>query len=449
MKTFTKFLLAATAIAVTAGAAQADALSGLKIDMQTLSEDQANSMVGGGNVFTHDGDNIHAIYVKPTADAPAVVAPQTVLTWSGYVRVAVVGGHDNNTIGANGFTGVAGNASNAYPVDLFSREKLKVTGVTQTDLGELGAAISIRTNTTSAGAGWNETDNSYNGGRSTVTSDGYYGWLKSGNIVFSGGNGSLIGGTGSLLYNTFTFDSICTCQSNFGNDGWGAISIPRNGSPFGNSSKNTPVTATLGYMDGPIVAAIGLEDAGTQNVGAVGNTNAAGPGLGFTGKIAYNNNLKAGPFGAELSAGYFSSGVGAANPTGNNAAWSIIGGASYKLDPITLGASLGTGNVGAYGGTGTVGNFSTYTTQVLANSGYTIGQAYAVVTLAPGISTELAFVHDFGSDAGDMMNGASLYQAGLYWKPKKQFTLGAEGQFQSGGGNDGGYTLGTVARWDF
>jgi len=418
MKNFTNLLLAASALALTAGAAHADMLSDLKVKFMTVDSTQIGTMVGNGGAFASD-EYVHAIVVSPTADAPAPSAPATVLAWSGYVRVGLAGGHDNAAVGTNGLTGLAGGTAAGYPIDLLGREKLKVVGSTETALGTIGASVSFRTNNSITAGFQQEAAGAFNGGRGGVSGDGYYGWLKTGNITFSGGNGNVLG-SGSLVYNTFTFDSVCTCM--YGNDNWGAIATPRNGAPFSNSSKNTPMMAALSYQDGPIVAGAAIEDAG-------GNGN-----LGFSGKVAYNNNLKAGAFGAELSGGYWGgSGVGS-----GNAAWAVIGGVAAKYDPITLGLSLGTGNTGGYGA-GTIGQ----------NAAYTIGNAYASVGLTSDISAELALVHDFGTDATDILNGASLFEIGAYWKPQKQFVLGLEGQFQSGGVNDGGYTAAAVTRWSF
>ena len=423
-----KFAISGTvAMLALATVAKADALSEMKIQMASLERDTVNRMVGNNNAYGKDDTNVHVILIGPTADAPAAAAPPaTVLSWSGYARVGLVAGHDNIAVGTNGFTGF----TNGYPLDMEGRAKFKVVASTETDMGTFGVSLGVRS-ISNAAAGLNGGNNgaqesfgSFNGGRPGAVFDGYYGWWKTGNITFSGGNGSALG-SGSLVYNSFTFDAACTCQ--YGNNGWGAISMPRNGKPFSNSSANTPITAVLSYQDGPLLAGIGIEDAG--NVAAGGNGAGA---LGFSGKLAYNNDLKAGNFGLELSGGYWGAPIG-------NAAWSVIAGGAFKYDPITLGMSIGTGNVGAYGTTGVLG----------LNADYTIGNLYAVAALSPTFTAELGFVHDFGTNVTDITNGASLFEAGLYWKPKKQFVLGVEGQYQSGGLNDAGYTAAAITRWSF
>lgn len=146
--------------------------------------------------------------------------------------------------------------------------------------------------------------------------------------------------------------------------------------------------------------------------------------------------MKNGAFGAELSRGYWGTSI-----AGASGAWAIISGAAAKFDPINVGASLGIGNVSIYGGAGS---------SLDVNADYTIANAYAIANLTPTFSVELGAVHDFGTNATDILSGASLFEGGLYWKPKKQFVLGVEGQVQSGGINDNGdYTAAAVTRWSF
>lgn len=373
---------------------------------------------------------MHGIVITRSADAPAPAAPATLIAFSGYVRAAVATGYAPAT-----FVGAApGIPATRYATDVFARAKFKVAATTDTDIGQFGAVLEFRTGNGVGAARTAESFGAYNGGQDLIQSDGFLGfWKFTPELALNFGLGSTIQ-KGSLSKTLYSFDAISINQYT---SNWGAVSNnPRNGNPLINSSSNSVSQMSLVYNSGPVGFGIGLEDA--DNFG----DNSA---LGVTGKASYKSSI----FGADLSGGYW------ASPANSQAAYNITGGVGATFDPLKVGVSYGIGNSGSYvNANGTVNANGNGTGAFV----YSVGSAYAILTLTPQFVVELGAVRDFGSAGSDIFNGATLVQAGAYYKPKKQFTLGLEGQYQTGGTNatnaggnlgDGGYTADAVVRVDF
>ncbi|MDE2383846.1 MAG: hypothetical protein KGO53_04440 [Alphaproteobacteria bacterium] len=406
MKGFTLSLLATAAVVAASASAHADNLADLKAQIETLNARVATleatpSVPAGYSMisFSKEGDE-HIISIMPTADAPA--APTTSISWSGYVRGAVVSAYDSSA-----------KAGSQYTNDIEARAKLKVSGKTDTAVGEVGATIELRTTAnTSIASPYTELNGNYNSGNPVVQTDGYFGWWKmTPNLTLSGGIGNSVQ-KGTLAKSAYSFDAQCSC---YYTDGWGAISNTPVKAPLSDSSNAAPAQIALAYNDGPLGLAVALEDAGNDAA-----TNASA--FGVSGKASYKGDM----FSADLSGGYWG------HPTGN-AAWNVSAGVGMKMDMVSFGAALGTGNGGAY----------------QKNIAYTGLSAYAIAKIADQAQFELGFVHDFGTDANDKLQGASLYEAGLYYNPVKQLTLGVEGQYQVGGVADQSYVADLVTIFRF
>lgn len=394
MKVFKIALLGAAALSAVSVGARADDLSDLKAQIEALnarvaSIETAPAVPAGYQLvsFSKVGDE-HVISIMPTADVPA---PTTEVKWSGAVRAGVMAAYGG--VGKN------------YTTDVWSAMRLKVVGKTETAVGEVGVSIGLRAD--------NDTKGGTNIGNPGVTSDGYYGWWKmTPTLTFSGGIQNPIQ-KGSLSRSSYSFDAICSCFET--DSGMGAImnNPIGKGNSLSTSSANHSSQMTLTYADGPLGLAVSLEDSNNS-----GNDSA----LGGSAKASYKMDT----VGFDLNGGYWG------NATGN-AAWSVSAGMGATLGVFKLGASVGTGNMGAF----------------KSNADFTAASGYAVVALGSQASLELGIVHDFGGNAADVYSGATLYEGGLYYTPVKQLVLGLEGQYQSGGAADTGYIANVVSVWKF
>ncbi len=394
MKIMKIALLGTAALAAVSVSARADTLSDLKAQIETLNARVATlettpaipagySMVA----FSKDGDK-HVISIMPTADAPAAAA--TTISWSGYVRAAIVAVYDPTH-------------NDQYYTDVRSKAGLAVSAKTDTAVGEVGVNIALQATLTDGG-------DTYNAGNGPLRTDGYNGYWK-----FSPNMTLTAGVLGSLAKSGFTYDANCTCAYN---DPWGAIY----GSPA-----NDPVAMKLGYADGPLSFAVQVEDT---------NNNYNSSGFGVTARAKYSMDMVSFDFGG----GYW----GNTYP-GGDASYAVTGGIGLKFDPVTLGVSAGTTHQG-------LGNtFSTGGSTITASANYdafTVG-GYANVALGDTSNLELGVTHDFGSAAADQYAGATTFDAGIYYTPVSKLKIGLEGAYQTGGVADKAYTAALVTWFKF
>ncbi len=414
MKAMKIALLGTAALAAASVSARADNLADLKAQIETLNARVATleatpSVPAGYQAVSfskgkfnsnpevmkqYEGADYHVISIMPTADAPA--AASTVIAWTGYVRAGIVSTYvSSNLVGSQ------------YSTDIRARAGFNVTGKTDTAVGEVGVSISA----VNAGPGNSDSSLKYNAGNGVLTTDGFNGWWKlTPNLTLTAGL------LGSLAKSGYTFDAVCTCAYN---DPWGSI--------FG-SPANDPAAFKLGYADGPLSFAVQLEDA---------NNNNDNSSVGVTARGKYAMDM----FSFDIGGGYW----GNSYPAGD-ASWAVSGGIGVKFDPVELGMSVGTTHQG-------LGNTSSLLGGPVATANYdaTVAGGYAKVALGDSAKLELGVTHDFGTApwAADPLAGASVFNAGLYYTPVKQLTIGAEAAYQSGGVADKSYTAALVTWFKF
>jgi hypothetical protein len=363
-------LLAGAALAVSTAAARADELADLKAQVESLNarmaqmeavpsvpagyslltiSEGAQPVVPGLETLRKDklaqGDKATVISVLPTADAPAA----TEITWSGYARAALV----YVDYGAND------------DLDVYARGQIKVTGKTDTSVGEVGATVEIRGN--------------FDGRRiQNVSHDLYFEqawgyWAMTPELTLGGGF------AGSLSNIGYGYDGACNC---YYTDNANVALNP------GDTSQ-----MRLSYASGPFSAAIALEDA---SGGVVGNMFGSGDSLGVAGEIKYAGDM----FSGEISGGWRDAHTFASDP------WQVGVGLGFSLDPITL--SMGAA-VGQYNN-----DVDFWRASILASA-----------NLSDEIHAEIAYGMTENDGAGDV----SAVLAGIYYDPVSQLTIGLEGEW--------------------
>ena len=312
MKTMKMALLAGAAVAVSTAAAHADELADLKAQVETLNArvaamETAPSVPSGyqllavskGEALQVPGmmgsdrdrvtnDRATIISVMPTADAPA----GTTISWSGYVRAAVIyaGQEADGTLkrsydkavteegtGYSVYTKLASSGNSDDDWDVKARGQLRVVATTDTAVGEVGVELKMR--------------GDFNGlGNATVymkTAWGY--WAMTPELTFGGGY------TGSLGNIGYGYDGACTCYYTDNAD---------LGFDPGDTSQ-----LRLSYASGPFSMAVALEDSGKNNgfgndngngIGVPGDKYANGNNLGVAGEIKYSGDA----FSGEISGVY-------------------------------------------------------------------------------------------------------------------------------------------------
>ena len=305
------------------------------------------------------------IGIMPTADAPA----STVVQWTGFVRAALsyVSTPDGSA-----------QTSNANYADVKARAELKVTGTTDTAVGEVGAWVKLRANN-----GWASTGGT-NRGSAAVTSPGAWGWWKMTPELSLGG-----GMDGSIANNGYGYDGACSCYyTDNANASW--------------SHDSDPVQMRLTYASGPMTAAIAIEDY-ENNGSSTGSTSAFG--------VAAKFNYAGDAFSAGLAGGYWPT---AYTGIGEAAAWNINAGVKVGLSDMGfLSVNAGLGEDDHY-----------------ADNTYWRANAFASLNLSEQAHVELGVNRlSYSTDTlhGDKSQTAVL--AGLYYEPVKQLTIGLEGEY--------------------
>jgi len=417
MKVMKFALLGTAALAAVSVSARADNLSDLKAQIEALNARVASLetapalpagyqmvslskgayMVEPGS-FTSDnrraqdfGDTAHLISIMPTADMPA----STVISWSGYVRAAVVVARKTGasfSISTNPASAtVSVSVSSQYGTDIRVKAGLSVSGKTDTAVGEVGVNIGLQANAA--------TDNfaSSNAGDSAWRTDGATGyWKLTPNLTLLGGY------TGSVAKNSKSWDANCTCYYGFTNG-------------ISNNPAGDPAQMRLTYADGPLSLAVAVEDS---------NNLADSSAFGVAAKGTYAADM----FSVDLSGGYWGNANGA---VGQQAAWVVDAGVGVSLGSVaSFNAAVGVG-----------AGFAT-------NSSYTIASGLVKVNLAETAHAEAGIEHKWntsGSSAADY----TTFGAGVYYDPVKQLTIGLEGQYISGGTADGSYGADLVTVFRF
>ena len=305
------------------------------------------------------------IGIMPTADAPA----STVVQWTGFVRAALT---------YKSWANSAGQTSNPTYADVKARAELKVTGTTDTAVGEVGAWVKLRANN-----GWAYTGG-LNRGSATVTSPGAWGWWKMTPELSLGG-----GMDGSIANNGYGYDGACSCYyTDNANASW--------------SHEGDPVQMRLTYASGPMTAAIAIED--YNNYGSsTGSTSTFG--------VAAKFNYAGDAFSAGLAGGYWPT---AYTGIGNAAAWNINAGVKVGLSDMGfLSVNAGLGEDDHY-----------------ADNTYWRANALASLNLSEQAHVELGVNRlSYSTDTLHKDKSETAVLAGLYYEPVKQLTIGLEGEY--------------------
>jgi hypothetical protein len=257
-------LLGSAAVAAVSISARADDLSDLKAQIEALNArvsqvEAAPAVPAGYQLLTvgegkatqipglesdkNFGDTATVIGIMPTADAPA----STSIEFSGLVRAALV------------WDSLPGKDD----LSIRTRGQLKVTGKTETAVGEVGASITFRANEVGFGD------------PSVISNEQWGYWNITPELTLGGGY------TGSLSGIGYGYDGKCAC---YYTDNAAA------GYGHGDTTQ-----MRLSYNSGPMAFAIALED--DESVGSDKND------LGMAAELKYSGDVVSG----EISGGYWES----------------------------------------------------------------------------------------------------------------------------------------------
>ncbi|MCA3560660.1 MAG: hypothetical protein IOC82_06470 [Aestuariivirga sp.] len=455
MKTMKMALMAGAAVAVSAAAAHADELQDLKAQVEALnarvaametapavpagyqllaiSKGEALQVPGmlGSDRDRVVNDRATIISVMPTADAPA----GTTISWSGYVRAAIVysGDDGDRTIkryedGGDGYalqTSNKSSADNDDDWDVKSRGQLRVVATTDTAVGEVGVELKMR-----ADLNGNGTSDVY-----MKTAWGY--WAMTPELTLGGGYSGSLGNIG------YGYDGACTCYYTDNAD-------------VGFDPGDT-TQMRLSYASGPFAMAIAIEDASLGKDGTSGNNlGAAGEikytGDSFSGEISgvyrtvneddYNFSGKTGPRG---NFGLYSVDTPYAYNADLDSLWQIGAGVGFNMGDIaslSLAAAMGHGPFQETNSSGDITESFPITNDWWGVSGL------ATANLSDAVHAE--FGAGYKHREGDSHDGATFTTedgpetpwkysgfdydtwallGGVYYTPVDQLTIGLEGEW--------------------
>jgi hypothetical protein len=341
-------LLGTAALAAVSVSARADELSNLKAQIEALNAQ-----------------------VAATADAPAASA--TVITWSGNVAAGVVYvGKSSYNVASKASAGTSVDAATGHIVaatpsaasfvapatsmtDIRSKWGLSVKAVTDTAVGEVGVNIAFAGGDAASATNWYK-------GRGTVNSDGYSAWwkitpaltLKAGSMGSLSGNGQGQDDKATNIY--------------------GGQTVGGFGTPGDLSSM------VLAYADGPISAAIGIEDGDNNKVG-------------FAGEVKYSGD----GFNVEVNGG------------SNSGNWAGSVGLGYSMDMFSMSMAAGMGSGPA------------------ANDDWSKASGLISMKLGDTMSAELGAGHTWNEGAN---NDVTAYNGGIYYSPVGQLKIGVEAGYK-------------------
>jgi hypothetical protein len=406
MKTMKVALLATAALAAVSASARADDTAAIKAQLEaltariaqleatpsvpagysllTISEGQATKVPGldGSQKFdtSYGADTATIIGIMPTADMPA----STVLEWSGYARAAIVysdheDNNDDNDSTANH------TAEDDDGIDVFGRGMLKVTGKTDTAVGEVGARLEIRGN--------------IEGQRSDserLYYETFWGWwAMTPELTLGGGFAGSLGNIG------YGYDGACNCY------------YTDNADVYANPGDTTQMRLT--YASGPLSFAVALEDATGS-----GSSWGDGDDLGVAAEVKYSGDVVSAEIagtwrGAPQTASVEYYDYTASTTTDTSDFWQVGAGLGFALGDmasISLAANVGEINNGA--------SFWDVNGLISANLSDTVhGEIGA------------GFKH-YGNPDG-WGSGYKIDKwavlAGLYYDPVPQLTIGLEAEY--------------------
>ena len=462
MKTMKMALMAGAAVAVSAAAAHADELSDLKAQVESLNArmaamETAPSVPTGYQLLAiskgeaaqipgmlgSDRDRVidksaTVISVMPTADAPA----GTTISWSGYVRAAVVyAGHQGNATLKLTYTDPDGKTSpqeftlnkgkenevtytdgkikysnlSDDDWDVRARGQLKVVATTDTAVGEVGVELKMRADFNGNGSG-----DAY-----MKTAWGY--WAMTPELTFGGGYSGSLGNIG------YGYDGACTCYYTDNAD-------------LGFDPGDT-TQLRLSYASGPFSMAVALEDSGLNNGFGNDNSYYNGNNLGVAGELKYSGDA----FSGEISGVYrtvnaddYTQSIGSGVYKANiDSLWQVGAGVGFNLGDIasiSLAAALGSGPYNEVNSSGTI--IDSYPVQ---NDWWGV-TGLASANLSDSVHAEVGAgykhretdSHDFLSsplDNADSWKSSGIdyntwgILGGVYYTPVDQLTIGLEGEW--------------------
>lgn len=401
MKTMKVALLATAALAAVSVSARADDTAAIKAQLEaltariaqmeaspavpvgynmlTISEGTATVVPGLGSTSENDravGDKATVIGILPTADAPA----ETTLEWSGFVR-AYVAHTDYGYQGGDKETNIN------------SRAFLRVTGKTDTAVGEVGARMGFEANA------------------STVDVDDYWQaveywgwWAMTPEVTFGGGYSGSLGNVG------FGYDAACNPCA--GNDWFTAEQRDVDHITFVANPGDT-TQLRLSYDSGPLSFAVAVEDSSYDKTDGSGDMGVAGrvgyAGDTFSAQIAGiwyehdgDNALGLNEL-SPLDAGFL--------PAVDDEGWQVAAGVGFSLgDMASVSVSAATGDEPAKGDYWNVSSYVGFNLSDTVN--LQLGASYA--------------------DYDDIDVQFTELDAGLYYNPVDQLTIGVEAAWADG-----------------
>lgn len=394
MKMMKLALLGGAALAVTSAGAFADDLSALKAEIEalnsrvaqleatpsvpagyalmTVSEGKA-VVVPGLEVLRKDalamGDTSTVIGILPTADAPA----GTEISWSGYARAALVYVNNGLYTPDNPTTTAVNEEDWDDDLDVYARGQIKVTGKTDTAVGEVGATVELRVNVD----GRRDDDGAF-GSERVYVEQAWGWWAMTPELTLGGGFAGSLGNIG------YGYDGACNC---YYTDNADVALNP------GDTSQ-----MRLSYASGPISFAIALEDASGTGASFSGNSSAGDDSLGAAAEMKYSGDT----FNGEIS-GYYRNGA-----AGFDDAYGVGLGLGFALGDMAS-ISLGT-QIGQYNN----------------NQNFWRASILGSVNLSDAVHAELAYGHTNHNYNGDSVDAIL---AGIYYDPVSQLTIGLEAEW--------------------
>lgn len=435
MKSIKMALLAGAAVAVTGAAAHADELQDLKAQIEALNTrvaamETAPAVPAGYKLlaiskgealqipgldqqhrerFTQ-GDNATIISVLPTADAPA----GTTISWSGYVRAAIV--YNGNDLSAKfqryHNVGGTGWSKETWPGakekysddsddwDVKARGQLRVVATTDTAVGEVGVELKLRA------------DMDGNGSSDVYVKTAWGYWAMTPELTLGGGYAGTLGNIG------YGYDGACTCYYTDNAD-------------VGFDPGDT-TQMRLSYASGPFSAAVAIEDASTDGGDLNGNN------LGVAGEVKYSGDS----FSGEISGLYRSTNdddydrTNIGYDSNVDGLWQVGVGVGFNLGDIaslSLAAALGEGPYQTVNDqTGNIDN------NLGVNNNWWGVSGLASANLSDTVHAEVGagYKHREGDTYKTNVwkyNGFDYdtyaFLGGLYYTPVDQLTIGLEGEW--------------------
>ncbi|MCA3555209.1 hypothetical protein [Aestuariivirga sp.] len=451
MKTVKMALMAGAAVAVSAAAAHADELQDLKAQVEALNArvaamETAPAVPAGYQLLAiskgeqlevpgmlgSDRDRVvnnraTIISVMPTADAPA----GTTISWSGYVRAAIVYSGQDDELKVNRYdtedgafiTGAKTSGDEDDDWDVKSRGQLKVVATTDTAVGEVGVELKMRA------------DLNGNGTRDIYMKTAWGYWAMTPELTLGGGYSGSLGNIG------YGYDGACTCYYTDNAD-------------VGFDPGDT-TQMRLSYASGPFAMAIAIEDASTKSDSLSGNN------LGAAGEIKYTGDS----FSGEISGvyrsvnedsysfkgttgkpgqfGFYSEGTAYEFKADLDALWQIGAGVGFNLGDI---ASLSLAAAMGHGPFQTVNNSGDIKESYPINQDWWGVSGLASANLSDAVHAE--FGAGYKHRDGDGFDGATFETetdptwrysntdydtwallGGVYYTPVDQLTIGLEGEW--------------------